>query len=84
MSDDELGLPKATVSKVIKDNLLGENVRCSNDIITLICDCCVEFIQMIATESNGVCLKGNKKTISPQHVIEALKVRYLYCSLHVL
>lgn len=33
----------------------------------------VEFIHLIASESNEVCEKSNKKTISPEHVLEALK-----------
>ena len=74
MSDKELGLPKATVSKVIKECLAKEHMRCSNDFISVICDCCVEFIQMVTTESN-ICLKDGKRTISPEHVMEALRVR---------
>ena len=32
-----------------------------------------EFIHLIASESNEICEKSNKKTISPEHVLEALK-----------
>jgi histone H3/H4 len=73
MTDEELSLPKATITKVIKDCLEGEGIRCSNETRDLICECCVEFIQMVASESNEICNKGNKKTISPEHVFEALK-----------
>lgn len=33
----------------------------------------LEFIHLIASESNEICEKSNKKTISPEHVLEALK-----------
>jgi hypothetical protein len=33
-----------------------------------------EFIHLIASEANEVCEKQSKKTISPEHVLEALKV----------
>ncbi len=33
----------------------------------------VEFIHLMASESNEICEKSNKKTISPEHVIEALR-----------
>ena len=32
-----------------------------------------EFIHLMASESNEICEKSNKKTISPEHVIEALR-----------
>jgi histone H3/H4 len=79
MSDEDVSLPKATITKVIKENLAGE-IRCGNDARDLIADCCVEFIQMIAAEANDVCNKGKKKTISPEHVIEALKVGISFLS----
>ena len=79
MSDqDDVTLPKATISKVIKDNLQTDGIRCANDTRDLIVDCCVEFIQMIAAEANEVCNKGKKKTIAPEHVMEALKVCYRF------
>eukprot|EP01111_Echinosteliopsis_oligospora_P008926 TRINITY_DN2519_c0_g1_i1.p1 TRINITY_DN2519_c0_g1~~TRINITY_DN2519_c0_g1_i1.p1 ORF type:complete len:148 (-),score=38.95 TRINITY_DN2519_c0_g1_i1:73-516(-) len=69
--DENLTLPKATVSKLIKE-MLPEDVRCSNDTRDLILECCVEFIQLISSEANEVANKENKKTISADHVIKAL------------
>lgn len=40
---------------------------------TLLFTLFVEFIHLIASESNEICEKSNKKTISPEHVLEALK-----------
>lgn len=34
-----------------------------------------EWIKLISAQSNTVCEESSKKTISPEHVIEALKVR---------
>lgn len=36
-----------------------------------------EFIHMISTEANEICEKEAKKTISPEHIVGALKVKYL-------
>jgi len=33
-----------------------------------------EWIKLISAQSNTVCEESSKKTISPEHVIEALKV----------
>lgn len=48
---------------------------------------CTEWIKLISTQSNMVCEASSKKTISPEHVVEALKVGYcvsgtilLYCT----
>ena len=42
----------------------------------------VEWIKLISTQSNTVCDESNKKTISPEHVIEALKVGPPFTALH--
>lgn len=34
-----------------------------------------EFIHLVSSESNEVCEKESRKTISPDHVLTALKVR---------
>lgn len=35
-----------------------------------------EFIHLVSSEANDVCEKGSKKTIAPEHVVAALKVRF--------
>merc|ERR1711879_573494 len=47
--------------------------KCSNDIRDLLVECLVEFINLLTSEANEVCVKENKKTISPEHVLQALK-----------
>ncbi|EJT49182.1 hypothetical protein A1Q1_01663 [Trichosporon asahii var. asahii CBS 2479] len=70
--DDEHTLPKATVFKLISE-MLPEDLSCAKDTKEIIVDCCVEWIKLISAQSNTVCEESSKKTISPEHVIEALK-----------
>ncbi|KAN0060447.1 negative cofactor 2 transcription regulator complex subunit ncb2 [Thecaphora frezii] len=70
--DDELSLPKATVQKLISD-LLPSDMSCAKDTRDLLIECCVEFIHLLSSEANEVCEKDSKKTIAPEHVVQALK-----------
>lgn len=37
--------------------------------------CCIsEFIHLVSSEANEVCKQKAKKTIAPEHIIDALKV----------
>jgi len=40
--------------------------------IEIVLKCCIEFIKLLASESNDICTKENKKMISPEHVLSAL------------
>jgi len=71
-ADEDLSLPKATVQKLITE-LLPQDVVCAKDTRDLIIDCCVEFIHMISTEANEICEAESKKTIAPEHIVNALK-----------
>eukprot|EP01089_Gocevia_fonbrunei_P022786 TRINITY_DN9346_c0_g1_i1.p1 TRINITY_DN9346_c0_g1~~TRINITY_DN9346_c0_g1_i1.p1 ORF type:complete len:150 (+),score=29.18 TRINITY_DN9346_c0_g1_i1:111-560(+) len=71
-TNDEVSLPKATVSKLIKD-ILPDGVKCSTDTRDLILECCVEFIHLLSTEANELCSKEKKTTIGPQHILKALE-----------
>lgn len=71
-------LPKATISKLIMDQLQDRKEKnytfsCPKETKDLISECSVEFIQMLSSESNDICERMGKKTISPEHVIEALR-----------
>ncbi|KAK6908196.1 hypothetical protein V866_002966 [Kwoniella sp. B9012] len=70
--DDDIGLPKATVFKLIQE-MLPEDIACAKEAKDIIVECCVEWVKLISTQSNTVCDESSKKTISPEHVIEALK-----------
>ncbi|KAK0538826.1 negative cofactor 2 transcription regulator complex subunit ncb2 [Tilletia horrida] len=70
--DDDLSLPKATVFKIISE-YLPDDVTCSKETRDLLLECCIEFINLISSESNEICERGAKKTIAPEHVVQALK-----------
>ncbi|KAI0356584.1 histone-fold-containing protein [Trametes cingulata] len=71
-SDEDLSLPKATVTKMIAE-LLPTDVTCAKETRDLIIECCVEFIHLISSEANEICEQESKKTIAPEHIISALK-----------
>lgn len=66
-NDDDLTIPRAAINKMIKETL--PNVRVANDARELVVNCCTEFIHLISSEANDICNKSEKKTISPEHVI---------------
>lgn len=70
-NDDDLTIPRAAINKMIKETL--PNVRVANDARELVVNCCTEFIHLISSEANEICNKSEKKTISPEHVIQALE-----------
>nr|UYC36129.1 OF05753 [Phoebe bournei] len=72
-SKEDVSLPKATMFKIIKE-MLPPDVRVARDAQDLLVECCVEFINLISSESNEVCNQEDKRTIAPEHVIKALQV----------
>eukprot|EP01127_Copromyxa_protea_P006024 TRINITY_DN15834_c0_g1_i1.p1 TRINITY_DN15834_c0_g1~~TRINITY_DN15834_c0_g1_i1.p1 ORF type:complete len:188 (-),score=43.00 TRINITY_DN15834_c0_g1_i1:47-610(-) len=73
MADKEdLSLPKATVNKLIKESL-PKDVKCNAQSQELILQCCLEFLQLLSSEANDICSQKNKKMISGEHVVEAVK-----------
>lgn len=125
-SDEDLSLPKATVTKMIAGacrprsvalvppdaflrklngiflclELLPNDLTCAKETRDLIIECCVgevilrrfcprtcvdapstiffaEFIHLISSEANEICEQESKKTIAPEHIISALKVRHV-------
>ncbi|KAJ3209861.1 negative cofactor 2 transcription regulator complex subunit ncb2 [Entophlyctis luteolus] len=72
MDEEELGLPKTTISKIIQEVLPGD-IWCSKEARDLIADCCLEFVQLISTQANEICDKEAKKAITGDHVLSALK-----------
>ncbi|KAK1299517.1 hypothetical protein QJS10_CPB14g00162 [Acorus calamus] len=72
-SKEDVSLPKATMFKIIKE-MLPPDVRVARDTQDLLVECCVEFINLISSESNEVCCREDKRTIAPEHVLKALEV----------
>lgn len=70
---EDVSLPKATMTKIIKE-MLPAHVRVTRDAQDLLVECCVEFINLISSESNDICYKEEKRTIAPEHVLESLKI----------
>ncbi|KAH9289227.1 hypothetical protein KI387_033344, partial [Taxus chinensis] len=70
-SKDEVGLPRASTCKTIKE-MLPPDVRISRDCQDLLIECCHEFIKMITSESNEVCSREEKCTLAPGHLLRAL------------
>ncbi|NP_001141894.1 Protein Dr1 [Zea mays] len=70
-SKEDVSLPKSTMFKIIKE-MLPPDVRVARDAQDLLVECCVEFINLLSSESNEVCSREEKKTIAPEHVIKAL------------
>ncbi|XP_050428539.1 protein Dr1 [Adelges cooleyi] len=68
--DEELTLPRASVNKMIKDAL--PNIRVANDVREMIMNCCTEFIHLVSSEANQVCMAQQKKTINAEHLLTAL------------
>ena len=77
--DEELSIPRAALNKMIKE--LAPNVRVANDARELILNCCTEFIHLISSEANELCNKQQKKTISPEHVLEGQFLSVTHTSL---
>lgn len=69
---EDASLPKATMTKIIKE-MLPPDVRVARDCQDLLIECCVEFINLLSSESNEVCNREDKKTIAPEHVMKALE-----------
>ncbi|XP_034890102.1 protein Dr1 homolog isoform X2 [Populus alba] len=63
----------ATMTKIIKE-MLPPDVRVARDAQDLLIECCVEFINLVSSESNEVCSREDKRTIAPEHVLKALQV----------
>ncbi|KAI5083073.1 hypothetical protein GOP47_0002816, partial [Adiantum capillus-veneris] len=70
---EDVSLPKATMTKIIKE-MLPRHVRVARDAQDLLVECCVEFINLISSESNEICSREDKRTIAPEHVMKALEV----------
>ncbi|KAJ9174100.1 hypothetical protein P3X46_017165 [Hevea brasiliensis] len=72
-SKEDASLPKATMTKIIKE-MLPPDVRVARDAQDLLIECCVEFINLVSSESNEVCSREEKRTIAPEHVVKALQI----------
>ncbi|KAJ9098593.1 hypothetical protein QFC21_004235 [Naganishia friedmannii] len=79
MSETEETLPRATVQKIIKEILMNpennpstKELSCAKETVDVLSSACLEFIKMISMQSNEICEKDKKKTIAPEHAIQAI------------
>ncbi|KAJ3237299.1 negative cofactor 2 transcription regulator complex subunit ncb2 [Chytriomyces hyalinus] len=72
LDDEEVGLPKTTIAKIIQE-VLPNDLWCAKETRDLITDCCLEFVHLISSEANEECEKESKKTITGEHVLAALR-----------
>ena len=68
--DEELTIPRAAMNKLIKE--LVPDIRVANESRELMLQCCSEFIRLITNEANAICEEQQKKTMSADHVLDAL------------
>ncbi len=66
--DNEVGLSRSALNKLIKDTI--PHVRVANESRELLHNCCVEFIKYVGAESNRLCAEEQKKTIAQEHVFK--------------
>ncbi|OAP60128.1 hypothetical protein AYL99_05130 [Fonsecaea erecta] len=82
-NNDDLSLPKATVQKIISEvlpQLPHEDANSSKEgemtftrpARDLLISCSLEFLRMLSSESNDISERESKKTISVEHVEQAL------------
>lgn len=57
---------------ILPFDLQVPHIRVANESRELILNCCTEFIHLISSEANEICNQKNKKTISAEHVLDAL------------
>ena len=61
-----------TVAKIVMD-VLPDNFTCPRDTRDLLVACATEFVHLVASEANEGCEKAGRKTITPEHLVEALR-----------
>ncbi|KAI9032257.1 TATA binding protein-associated phosphoprotein [Hyaloraphidium curvatum] len=71
-AEEELSLPKATVTKLIQE-MLPPNITCTKETRDMLIECCTEFVHLLTMQANSVCDKEQKKTITGDHIMTALE-----------
>ncbi|XP_053200322.1 protein Dr1-like [Panonychus citri] len=71
MEEEELSLPRAAMNKLIKEVL--PEIRVANDSREVILNLGKEFIRLITKQANEICEENQKRTMSGEHVLHALK-----------
>lgn len=69
--DEESGLPKATIEKLIQD-LTPDGFGVSKEVKSLLRDVAHSFVTQVILDANQQCDTENKKTISVNHVFKSM------------
>ena len=62
------------MNQLILEKLPADDIRISNTSKDLILQFCMSMLNTLTAKSNDVCGANNKKTVCPDHVIEAMVV----------
>jgi histone H3/H4 len=71
-NDEEVGLPKATVSRLIAESLPAE-ATCSKEARDIMVDCAVQFIHLLASEANQASEDSTRQSINADHLMKAIR-----------
>lgn len=69
---DDVGLPKSTLQKSIKD-LVPKDMRIASEASDLLVQCCNQFVHLLSTQANDISEREKRSTITPEHVVKALE-----------
>ena len=69
---DDVGLPRSTLQKAIKD-MLPQDLRIAGDASDLLVQCCNQFVHLISTQANDISEREKRSIISPEHVVRAVE-----------
>lgn len=72
MSEEDLSLPRATVQKILSE-ILPTDTCVTKEAREALIECCINFIMIVATESNDIAEQDLKKTISTDHILRSIR-----------
>lgn len=75
----ELGLSNASVKKIIRQNMNSALKKPSAELVGAVCQLTEQFIHEVMERAMHVCDQGGRKTISTNHVFEALDLMRFEC-----
>mmetsp|Transcript_19329 Transcript_19329/g.26176 ORF Transcript_19329/g.26176 Transcript_19329/m.26176 type:complete len:91 (+) Transcript_19329:414-686(+) len=71
--ESDVCLPRAPVKQLIMEKLPA-SAKMHQQSKELISDLCMHFLMQLAEQANDFCNAQNKKTVCPDHVLDALSV----------
>lgn len=65
--------------KALIDSQLPPGVHVPDSTRKILHTCCIEFAELLVFEANEKCTAKKKKSITPEDVLEGMKVLELFC-----